>query len=203
MPLPEHLQKYKFAPGTQAGKAHGSKYRLMELWKAAREHAYDARYTDAEGKVRVWRINSPFDALLFMVTTRQDPCIGMMNAKLGAKSPFLSVDRRDELQERAEEKGINTDAARLRLNGFMSTEDWLNAIRLLQPYMLAKLQSIEVTGEDGAPLSASVDIVKTLSEIPGMRRMMEQVQAEATRIIEATPDEDGVRALSAPDPDRK
>jgi CTP:molybdopterin cytidylyltransferase MocA len=50
--------------------------------------------------------------------------------------------------------------------------------------MMARLASVEVTGEDGAPLAANIDVVKSLSKLPGMRRMMEQVQTEASRIIE-------------------
>jgi hypothetical protein len=183
---PEWLKPYQFGPGNKAGRASGTKHRLMALWDSSKQHAYDAEYTAADGSRQKWRITSPFDTLLFIATTGQDPRVGFVNAKLGNKSPFSEANQ-TTITTRAEAKGATdseTKVARLLVNGFLSTDDWLNAIRLLQPYMMARLASIEVTGEDGAPLAANVDVVKQLSRLPGMRRMMEHVQTEASRIIE-------------------
>ena len=186
MAAPDHLKPYLFGPGNRAGAKSSSKHRLQVLWDAAKDHAYDAEYTANDGSRKKWRITSPFDALLFIATTGQDPRAGYINAKLGDKSPFSAANQ-DRISERHEAKdATNNDSkvARLLVNGFLSTDDWLNAIRLLQPYMMARLATVEVTGEDGAPLAANIDVVKSLSKLPGMRRMMEQVQTEASRIIE-------------------
>lgn len=50
-------------------------------------------------------------------------------------------------------------------------------------------EKVELTGEDGAALSANVEVVKALTILPGMRRMMEQVQELAAEIVETTSDE--------------
>ncbi len=50
-------------------------------------------------------------------------------------------------------------------------------------------EKMELTGEDGAALSANVDMVRALAKLPGMRRMMEQVQALAVEIVETTSEE--------------
>ncbi len=191
---PKDENPWLWKPGFRppgAGIRKGGKHRITQLWERAEDLAYDAEYVNRSGQTKRFRIRSPFDVLLFIAMTAQDPRIGMIDAKLGEKSPF-------KVAERSTAPGPQSGGS-LHARGFITTEDWMNAIRLLQPYMLNKLAAVEVTGPDGAPLSANVDVVKALSVLPEVRRMMEEVQKRA---VELTTDEEATFAgvLGPPEP---
>lgn len=127
--------------------------------------------------------NDPAEMLMIIAMTGRDPLEGVIDTALGDLSPY-----------KATEKTHTRPDGSVIAKGFIPIESRIDAARLVLPYMLPRLSSIEVTNDGGNQLfKQKSELSRQLSADPHVRELFESItQKAATMNTKANKESDRI-----------